>query len=220
MYSQKNEDTHIIGYFETHYGKEFKGTLLDIGANDGITISNSRALIERGWKADLVEPAAIPFRKLKELYSPFRSDMDTTKVKLHEVAIDSTVGLVTFYESSSLFSAKDSGLLSTIVPEEKKRWWLFRVKFTEYQMQTITMDILKKQSLCGSWDFISIDAEGKDWDILQQIDLTAVGCKCLCVEHNSVDTEKYINYGKAHGLSTLLINNINLILVKKHEGQY
>lgn len=218
MYSQKNEDEHIVGFFEKTYGSDFRGTLLDIGANDGITLSNSRALIERGWNADLVEPAAIPFRKLKQLYSPFRSDMMST-VKLHELAIDDKVGITRFYESGSFLTKEDSGLVSTIVPGEKKRWWFSRVKFSEYDIQTVTFDILKAQTLSKTWDFISIDAEGKDWDILQQINLTEVGCKCLCIEHNSVETQKYIDYGKSHGMNVLLINNINVVLIKKHNHE-
>jgi FkbM family methyltransferase len=210
MYSQKNEDSYIVDYFEKVYGKEYKGTLLDIGANDGITISNSRALIEKGWVGDLVEPAAIPLRKLKELYAA------NNDVMIHGIALSDKVEMTTFYESSSHFSPKDSGLLSTIVPEEKKRWWLSRTRFTEYPIGTLTFKHFKNEALYKTWDFISIDAEGKDWDILQQIDLTEVGCKCLCVEHNGIETQKYIDYAKSHGMSVLLINNINVVLVRRN----
>ena len=37
-YSQNNEQNIILNYF-----KNYKGTLLDLGANDGITFSNSYA---------------------------------------------------------------------------------------------------------------------------------------------------------------------------------
>ena len=39
MYSQNNEEQIILEYF-----KDFKGNLLDIGANDGVTLSNTRKL--------------------------------------------------------------------------------------------------------------------------------------------------------------------------------
>lgn len=211
MYSQKNEDSHIINYFEAYHGKNFIGNLLDIGANDGITISNSRALIERGWRGDLVEPAAIPFKKLENLY------LNNDEIKLHQIALDNKIGTTTFYESGSHLSSKDSGLLSTIVASEKKRWWLYRTRYTEYEITTVDFKSFRdKHSLYGTWDFISIDAEGKDWDILQQIDLKKVGCKCLCVEHNGENTQQYIDYGKSHGLSILLINNINVIMADKN----
>lgn len=209
MYSQKKEDDYIMRYFDG-YGSGFIGTLLDIGANDGVTLSNSRGLIEKGWIGDLVEPAAIPFRKLKQLYGT------DNHIKLHEFAIDTKTDKdVPFYESGSMFSAKDSGLVSTIVPAEKKRWWLHRIKFTESSITTVDFATFQKAALYKKWDFISIDAEGKDWDILQQINLTDVECKCLCVEHNGVETDKYIDYAKSHGMSVLLMNNINVVLIKK-----
>lgn len=215
MYSQKNEDAHIINYFETHHGKDFKGNILDIGANDGVTISNSRALIEKGWRGDLVEPAAIPFRKLENLY--FQNE----EIGLHRIALDSKIGKVTFYESGSHLSSKDSGLLSTLVPEEKGRMWWSRTRYTEYEINTLDFKTFReKYALYGSWDFISIDAEGKDWEILKQINLKEVGCKCLCVEHNGIDTQKYIDYGKNHGLTTLLINNINLVMTQKYDSKH
>ncbi len=68
MYSQNNEEQIIIEYF-----KDFKGHLLDIGANDGLTLSNSRKLIELGWTGDLVEPSPNAFQKLT--YSPGASWM-------------------------------------------------------------------------------------------------------------------------------------------------
>ena len=52
-YSQNGEQKIILEYFQDKY----KGKVLDIGANDGITLSNSRALIEKGWDGVLIEPA-------------------------------------------------------------------------------------------------------------------------------------------------------------------
>lgn len=37
---------------------------LDVGANEGVTISNSLPFIELGWRAILVEPAPAVFKKL------------------------------------------------------------------------------------------------------------------------------------------------------------
>jgi len=38
--------------------------IIDIGANDRVTISNSLPFIRRGWRAILIEPAPAVFRKL------------------------------------------------------------------------------------------------------------------------------------------------------------
>ncbi len=50
MREKRNEEQVILDYFGNKIGN-----LLDIGANDGITLSNSRKLIELGWSGDLIE---------------------------------------------------------------------------------------------------------------------------------------------------------------------
>jgi hypothetical protein len=50
-YSQNNEQEIILNYFG-----DFKGHFLDIGAYNGVDISNTRALLELGWTGVLVEP--------------------------------------------------------------------------------------------------------------------------------------------------------------------
>jgi hypothetical protein len=66
-------------------------------------------------------------------------------------------------------------------------------------------------------DFISIDAEGLDLDILRQINLTDLNVKCLCIEHNSNKQVRaeIIEYCLQHGLNNILLENSeNIILVK------
>jgi FkbM family methyltransferase len=64
MYSQYDEEKHILGIFE---GKA-EGTLIDVGAFNGRTFSNTLKLIEDGWGGILVEPSAQPFHDLAALH--------------------------------------------------------------------------------------------------------------------------------------------------------
>lgn len=52
-YSQNGEEAHILHYLET-IGIT-KGHLVDLGAGDGRTMSNTRALLDRGWTGDLYD---------------------------------------------------------------------------------------------------------------------------------------------------------------------
>ena len=54
VYSQGGEQRALLAHFERH--GVGRGCLLDVGANDGRSYSNSLALIERGWGGLLVEP--------------------------------------------------------------------------------------------------------------------------------------------------------------------
>jgi hypothetical protein len=54
MYSRNGEDVIAFNYFNEK-GTQMK-LLMDIGARDGITFSNSKLLIENGWIGTLLEP--------------------------------------------------------------------------------------------------------------------------------------------------------------------
>ncbi len=52
-YSQNGEEEHILHYL---YAIGLKtGHLVDLGAGDGVTMSNTRALLERGWTGNLYD---------------------------------------------------------------------------------------------------------------------------------------------------------------------
>ena len=168
-YSQSSEDKVIQNYFGL-----YKGVLLDIGANDGKTFSNSLALIEKGWEGVLVEPAPKAFDKLCELHkgNPF--------VKPLNVAIGTENEAADFWDMGQHVGNGDSSLLSTMKESETGRW--VGTEFTKIKVRCVDYVSFLEFSPVKSFDFITIDAEGQDISILRQIDLSAV--KCLCIEWN------------------------------------
>jgi len=67
VYSQHGEDGVLKAIF-SEIGAENKW-VLEIGASDGLFMSNSRALIEDGWSAVLIESDAGKFERLQALYA-------------------------------------------------------------------------------------------------------------------------------------------------------
>jgi FkbM family methyltransferase len=197
MYSQNDEEIYIKGYFQG-----FTGTLLDLGANDGKTLSNSLALIESGWKAILVEPSKQVFNKLKKLHS------GNSNVVCLNYAITERDGECDFFDSGTHFGKGDLALLSTVKKEETTRFP--GTAFAEKKTLGVTIKTLLEQAGKPSIDFVSIDCEGMDWEILQQLDLNDI--KMICVEHNSVDTKKYIDYCLKFGLVEIYRNAENVIM--------
>lgn len=210
MFTQNDEESVIKAYFADQDPQSL--FLLDIGANDGETFSNSRQLILDGWNAVLVEPSPKAFAKLNKLYAL------NPKVNIKKVAISQILGEVVFHESGSWNKDEsDIALLSSIKESELERWG-DRVSFTETKVQSLTFqDFLQNESLDDIlFDFISIDAEGVDWEILEQIDLTKIGCQCLCVEWNGI-TDMYIKmtkYCEGHGMKLISKNAENLIFIR------
>jgi FkbM family methyltransferase len=169
-YSQNNEENVLLKYFG-----DFTGTLLDIGANDGKTFSNSLRLIELGWRAFLIEPSPTAFEKLEALH------YDNTDVDYLNCAIGSASGEADYFDMGNHINQGDSSLLSTLVATEMTRW--VGTKFTRSKVPVITWAEMCEKLQEDEFDFITIDAEGMDIEILKQIDLTHT--RCVCIEYNN-----------------------------------
>lgn len=206
MYSQNNEDQIIA----QHFGG-YKGSLVEIGANDGSTLSNSKLLIEMGWEAHLFEPSINTFRKLEELH------IQNTKVYTYPLGVSAVSGEQTFYESGQLLGSEDRSLVSCIDPEEMTRWKA-SVSFAQTTAAFTTWnDFVKKYGYeQKTFDFISIDAEGEDWNILKQINMKQHNCKVLCVEWNSKQqlSEMFTEFANYFEMKEIHRNEENIIFAK------
>jgi FkbM family methyltransferase len=230
-YSQNGEQKVILNYFGGE--EKIRGlrnmTLLDCGANDGVLLSNSRALIELGWNAVLVEPAEIAFSKLMQNSlclgdGPTEFFTDELKkpvmnvfrggIKCVQAAITPTDGAIDFWSSGTHLKQGDTDLLSTTKEAEIARWKKSGESFTKTTVRGITFATLMKETGLTRADFISIDAEGADYSILEQIDLTAVGCRLLCVEVNARGDAEFTAYAAKHGMRLLWKNFENRIYAR------
>lgn len=203
MYSQGQEDQWIASYF----GNEV-GTFADFGANDGQTFSNSRALALKGWSGVLVEPSPTCFARLRELYA------DNKLIELHNVGMCEGNGPAILHESGAHVGNGDHGLLSTVKPSEMKRWQGTGTTFQPTEMECVTFLELLRRSEYAHFDFITIDIEGLDYEVLSQIDLTAVGCRALIVEVNDRNPRPYLDYCAGHGMRMANRNAENLFLIR------
>lgn len=166
-YSQNNEQEVILKYFA---GKE-KGTFIDIGANDGKTLSNTFALAESFWTGVLVEPSPTAFTLLKENYK------DKKGFYFYNFALGDKNGNVKFYDSGTHLNKGDHGLLSTMVEEEKRRWT--KEKFNEIEVKCFRWKTFLNRLSIKDFDFISMDIEGMEVSLLKQMDLRTTSCVCL-----------------------------------------
>lgn len=202
-YSQNNEDIIICEYF-----KSFKGTLLSIGENDGITLSNVYNLLLRDWAGVLVEPSKEAFRKLK-------INTKVLDVELHNVAISDKAGELEFYESGTHLGKGDTSLLSTLNESELERWKGSNNHFIKTTCEAITYQMLLERSKYKSFDFISVDCEGKDLDVLKQIDLSNTKMVCIEYNNNPIVKNQIIEYCSKFGLDKIFLTNYeNIILCR------
>ena len=211
MYSQNNEDEIIFDYFKVMYPEnEGIRTMIDIGANDGKTFSNSLLFVENQWKCTLIEPSKRAFKLLHDLHS------NNPDVILHNFGFEMFNGKQTFYESGAYRDGDDVALYSSLNEEEIQKW-KHDVPFVEVEADFLTwFDFRCKNQ--DKYDLISIDCEGFDLTLLHQMDLNQLGCKCLCIEWNSIEfvKENIVDYCAAFGFTLLYRNPENLILTKNN----
>ena len=168
-FSQSGEQAHILRHFQGRIG-----TFLDIGANDGRTFSNTHALAQLGWVGVCVDASPRAFSSLVETYN------ENPRIQLLNVAVTDTDGPITLHEATDT-------LLSSLDAEQRKTWGQF--EFKEVIVDGVTFAKLMDGVAPTGFDFISIDAEGHDLDILRQMDLDELGCKMLCIEHGGRQSE-------------------------------
>lgn len=203
-YSQHGEQQVITDYFQGCHG-----TLLDIGANDGITFSNSRALLELGWYGILVEPSEKTFDALVVNCGLF-----TGKVMLHNVGVADYCGDAEFFESGPLVSDADHSLISSMKETETERWKKKSkpedrvVEFNKTTIPVIDYAKLLENSGNPQIDFITIDVEGMELEILKQIDFSLVSM--VCVEYNGKPELSYA-YGGIIPMPVIYKNRTNII---------
>lgn len=203
-YSQNNEQQIVETFFNGFIGRCFS-----VGENDGKTLSNVKSLIDNGWGAVLIEPSETAFNKLVELHK------NNSKVLCYKLALSDFNGEADFFESSEHLGVGDTSLLSSLNLDETKRWT--KETFTKTRTKVSTFYDFMVDKPFQTFDLISIDAEGVDFLILQQIDLFKTKTSMVIVEWNSKDLDKFDNYFKQYFFKLHDKNHENLIYVSTLE---
>lgn len=191
-YSQNNEQTIIVNQF-----RQRKGTFLDLGAFDGINLSNVRALAEMGWAGVMVEASPTVFEKLKSNYEDFPD------VELHNCAVGAMTGILDFHDNHNA--------VGTLHGHEKERWkGSQQFKTIEVPCMEIN-EFLETMSTIKTFDFISCDIEGEDLNVIRRMDFNALKTKMICVEWNGKDKFLYDKVLLPYGFRLIHKNGENLI---------
>lgn len=200
MYSQNNEEEIIRNYFNSSFV-----SYLDIGANDGKTLSNSYAFYLAGSEGVCVEASPKAFNLLSE---------NQKNSILINAAIGTYDGSITLYESGELLGGGDTSLVSSTIECELKRWCSINMQFEPILVRCITFDTLIKECGVNKFDFLTIDIEGMELDVLPQINFNKLCVKLACIEWNSKEKEKYDSIMLPQGFHIIHTNAENLIYAK------
>jgi FkbM family methyltransferase len=167
-FSQNDEQRVILDYFG-----EFKGTFCDLGANDGVTFSNTYALSLLGWDGALIEASPKAYKRIKAV---------GPGIEIYSAAIGAKNEKRVFNQSGALVSKNDVALVSSFHQSEVDRFKK-SVDYEPIEIQCITWADFLQLTCFDRFDFISMDIEGSELEVLPQMDLSEV--KLFCIEWNS-----------------------------------
>lgn len=142
------------------------GTYIDVGANDPVFLSVTKAFYERGWRGINIEPERKKCEKLK---------LDRPEDINLQVAAASSSGSLRFFEVAVTgLSTMDSEIASG----HARRGFTV----TDYMVPTKSLDAICSELDVRQVHFMKVDVEGYESSVLEGISLTSVRPWIIVVE--------------------------------------
>jgi FkbM family methyltransferase len=162
-YSQIGQDLEVLSKYSN-------GFYVEIGASDGIELSNTYLLEKNGWDGICAEPIPEKFEKLVKNRNCKFSNRAVYSVSDEEVDFD-------ICNSYSLLSGISSSIdtYKQHVDSDK----------TTIKIKTISLtDLLDNLNAPKFIEYLSLDTEGTEYDILRTFDFNKYKFGIIHVEHN------------------------------------
>lgn len=171
FYSQFGEDRLL----ERLLGRRMEGLCIEVGANNGVDGSTTLHFEECGWDCILVEPNP-------ELAAELRV---RRKAQIFECAASSSVGTATLYIAIGKENAHAvSALGDCAKPAQILKEHGFVTKPVDVPTRPLNA-ILEEANPARPIDFISIDVEGHELEMLKGFSLKRWGPAIVIIEDNS-----------------------------------
>ena len=163
-YSQLGQDRDVLSVYKKG------GYFVEIGASDGIELSNTYLLEQLGWKGICVEPIPARFEKLVKN----RKAICFNKAVYHTSDLEVVFSIANKYDLLS--GIKD--YLTTYKDDILNN-------HTDIFVETKTLnDILNEANAPLFIEYLSLDTEGTELEILKSVDHSKYKFGIIDVEHN------------------------------------
>lgn len=170
-FSQFGQDMHII---QNIYKDKKNGYFVEVGAYDGVNMSNTLYLEQsHNWLGICVECNPFWFSKLKE-NRPNTINYDYAVYNQDNQELD--------------FINDDTGGCSGFV-ETNSHSHILHKNIIKVTTQTLTT-ILDKSNAPSFIEFLSLDTEGSEYEILKSHDFNKYLFGYICVEHNHIESAR------------------------------
>ncbi len=173
-FAQLLQDLFVV-YFSA---AKKSGYFVEFGATDGISLSNTNLLeTSYGWQGILAEPLSSWHEQLKKNR---KCHIDTRCVYSRS---GETVQFRNTYETPEL-----AGIEKSLQADNNKE---LRQTFSTGEVSTVSlMDLLATYNAPKSIDYLSVDTEGSELEILEAFDFSAYRVSLVTVEHNFINDQR------------------------------
>lgn len=160
-FSQFGQDIYTLTYI---YPGLTNGYFVEVGAYDGINMSNTLLMEQMGWSGLCIEPNPRLFAQMSNVRRCLKSQYAVFNID------DATVE---FYDDPN-------GGCSSIVETD-----VSANRFPVIKVPTKTLTTLLKEHNAPSFiHYLSLDTEGSEYEILKTHDFSTYTFGYICVEHN------------------------------------
>lgn len=169
-YGQHHEDIFIKKIFPTLTN----GVCIEVGAYNGVSMSNTKHFEEIGWRALCIEPIPVEFEKCKsirkECYQCCISDKDSEEKEFTIFHLNDNLAAISSLEPDQRLINSHSHLITNI---------------SKCMVKVRSLNsLLQELDFPKNIDFISIDTENTELDVLKGIDLNVYNVKLFVIENN------------------------------------
>jgi hypothetical protein len=202
-YSQNNEEAVLLDFF----GDKTDGTFLEIGAFHPTRLSNTRALIERGWSGVMVEMSPYALVDLIEAYK----DNPSIRIVAGAVTMNPEPPAAVWLVPKD--DVTDGAITTTEAWHRDK--WAGRLAAQGRRHVPLTAATISLAELChllpAQVDLVSIDTEGTSAALGLAFPYDRFGIKAAVIEH---DNNEAVSGLLSLGFRVAVNNAENLVLLR------
>lgn len=171
-YAQNREDIILEGFFIERKGKP--GFYVDVGAGSPMDDSVTRLFYQQEWRGINIEPIG---HIHKSLVLHRGKDINLN------IGVSNTEGVLTFRE----YAADGFSTFSEDIQEQySNKPDEYTVKYEDYEVETETLASIFKKQKVKDIQFLKIDVEGYEYEVIESNDWKNFRPEVLCIEANHV----------------------------------
>jgi len=191
-FSQEGEDLFLVDFFKNRNN----GFYIDVGAFHPYRINNTFALYKKG-------------------FSGINIDISATSIDLFELArpddINLNIGVSNKEENKFFFSKKNLSFHNTFDESLAKSQGKYFKKRYQIKCKTLNQIIENTKFSNTEIDFLNIDVEGYDYQVLRGLNLQKFNPKIICIEISKLVNKKNEEYKNTKIFKYLIKNCYKLV---------